>query len=86
MQPLLHGSQLAGHKAVVVGAAVSGQAAAKLLAVLGASVRLLDRNPEALTPEGRMALAAYKVEICLGLTQRSSSRMPTWWCCRRAFR
>ncbi len=66
MQALLHGKQLAGHTAVVVGAAVSGQAAARLLAVLGASVRLLDRNPEAVTPERRQDLEAQGVEVHLG--------------------
>lgn len=66
MQALLHEKQLAGHKAVVVGAAISGQAAARLLAVLGASVRLLDRNPEAVSAACRPALEAHKVEICLG--------------------
>ena len=66
MQALLHEKQLAGHKAVVVGAAVSGQAAAKLLAVLGASVRLLDRNPDAVPAHCRPSLEAHRVELCLG--------------------
>ncbi|WP_243311902.1 UDP-N-acetylmuramoyl-L-alanine--D-glutamate ligase [Fundidesulfovibrio agrisoli] len=66
MQALIHKSQLAGHKAVVVGAAVSGVAAARLLAALGASVRLLDRNPEALDAEARSMLEGLGVELRLG--------------------
>jgi UDP-N-acetylmuramoylalanine--D-glutamate ligase len=66
MRALLHEKQLAGHKAVVVGAAISGVAAAKLLAVLGASVRLLDRNPEALSADAREELASLGVELALG--------------------
>jgi len=66
MQALLHGKQLAGHKAVVVGAAISGVAAAKLLAVLGAHVRLLDRNPEALDAACREDLTLRGVELQLG--------------------
>ncbi|MFZ5425719.1 MAG: UDP-N-acetylmuramoyl-L-alanine--D-glutamate ligase [Thermodesulfobacteriota bacterium] len=66
MLALVHGKQLAGHKAVVVGAAVSGVAAARLLAALGASVRLLDRNPDALNPDVREELAAAGIELALG--------------------
>ena len=66
MQALLHGKQLAGHKAVVVGAAISGVAAAKLLAVLGAEVRLLDRNPEALDAACREDLTLRGVELQMG--------------------
>jgi UDP-N-acetylmuramoylalanine--D-glutamate ligase len=66
MLALLHGNQLAGHQAVVVGAAVSGVAAARLLAALGASVRLLDRNPEALDETCRADLASRGVRLVLG--------------------
>jgi len=66
MQALIHKSQLAGHKAVVVGAAVSGVAAARLLAALGASVRLLDRNPEALDATARERLEGLGVELRFG--------------------
>jgi len=66
MRALLHGNQLAGHQAVVVGAAVSGVAAARLLAALGASVRLLDRNPESLDRECREDLTSRRVELALG--------------------
>lgn len=66
MQALVHGKQLAGHKAVVVGAAVSGLAAARLLAALGAEVRLLDRNPEALDAKGREEMASFGVRMEFG--------------------
>jgi UDP-N-acetylmuramoylalanine--D-glutamate ligase len=66
MRALVHKNQLAGHRAVVVGAAVSGVAAARLLAALGASVRLLDRDPEALAPDVREDLAGRGVEVILG--------------------
>ncbi|WP_243358327.1 UDP-N-acetylmuramoyl-L-alanine--D-glutamate ligase [Fundidesulfovibrio terrae] len=66
MRALLHGKQLAGHRAVVVGAAISGVAAAKLLATLGAKVRLLDRNPEAVDAAGREDLVSRGVALALG--------------------
>uniref|UniRef100_A0A7C4EL48 UDP-N-acetylmuramoylalanine--D-glutamate ligase n=1 Tax=Fundidesulfovibrio putealis TaxID=270496 RepID=A0A7C4EL48_9BACT len=66
MLALVHGKQLAGHKAVVVGAAVSGVAAARLLTALGARVRLLDRNPDALKPGVREQLEAGGIELALG--------------------
>ena len=66
MQALVHGKQLAGHKAVVVGAAVSGLAAARLLAALGAEVRLLDRNPESLDAPGREEMTSLGVSVELG--------------------
>jgi len=66
MRALLHEKQLAGHNAVVVGAAVSGLAAARLLARLGADVRLLDRNPDALDAASRGELAGQGIEIALG--------------------
>ena len=48
MREMIFEGQLAGHAAVVVGAARSGVAAARLLSGLGASVTLLDRNEAAL--------------------------------------
>lgn len=42
---------LAGKKAAVVGAGLSGKAAARLLALLGAEVRVLERNPDSVDPE-----------------------------------
>jgi UDP-N-acetylmuramoylalanine--D-glutamate ligase len=70
MRALAHGNQLAGHTAVVVGAQVSGLAAARLLAALGATVRLVDRNPEALAGERTAAcredLASLGVSVLLG--------------------
>lgn len=44
MRELIHADQLAGHKAVVLGAGSSGTAAATLLVALGASVRWLERK------------------------------------------
>lgn len=44
MREFIHGDQLKGHRAVVLGAGTSGIAAARLLVRLGASVRLLERN------------------------------------------
>jgi UDP-N-acetylmuramoylalanine--D-glutamate ligase len=44
MREFIHGDQLRGHKAVVLGAGASGIAAARLLVRLGACVRLLERN------------------------------------------
>lgn len=48
MRQLIHSKQLAGHRAVVVGAGVSGMAALRLLAHLGARVALADKNASAL--------------------------------------
>ncbi|MDQ7033023.1 MAG: UDP-N-acetylmuramoyl-L-alanine--D-glutamate ligase [Desulfonauticus sp.] len=45
MRELIFPDQLKGHRAVVVGAGVSGLAACKLLSALGADVRLLEENP-----------------------------------------
>jgi len=69
MRALLHRGQLAGHEAVVVGAAISGVAAARLLAALGASVRLLDRNPEALDAQAQTSLEGEGVSVLLGAHQ-----------------
>jgi len=66
MLALVHEKQLAGHLAVVVGAQVSGVAAAKLLARLGANVRLLDINPEALSATGREELTAQGITTAFG--------------------
>ncbi|GFK93553.1 UDP-N-acetylmuramoylalanine--D-glutamate ligase [Fundidesulfovibrio magnetotacticus] len=74
MRALLHKGQLAGHEAVVVGAAVSGVAAARLLAYLGAGVRLLDRNPEALAPEVLAELEASGVTVLLGAHKKEQFR------------
>ena len=45
MREFIHEGQLRGHQAVVVGAGRSGLAAGKLLARLGAAVRLLEKDP-----------------------------------------
>lgn len=66
MRALLHDKQLAGQTAVVVGAGASGEAAARLLAALGARTRLLDRNPEALAPAVREELSGLGVILDLG--------------------
>ncbi|MDR1857264.1 MAG: UDP-N-acetylmuramoyl-L-alanine--D-glutamate ligase [Desulfovibrio sp.] len=55
-----------GHLAVVVGAGRSGLAAARLLADRGARVRLLDRNPAALSDAEVRDLASCGVETILG--------------------
>ncbi len=44
MREFIHGDQLRGHTAVVLGAGASGIAAARLLARMGAAVRLLEKN------------------------------------------
>lgn len=44
MREFIHGDQLRGHTAVVLGAGSSGIAAARLLVRLGATVRLLERS------------------------------------------
>ena len=46
MREFIHGDQLRGHTAVVLGAGTSGLAAARLLVRLGATVRLLERSAE----------------------------------------
>ena len=66
MRALMHSGQLKGHTAVVVGAAVSGRSAARLLAALGATVRLLDRNPEAMDAKAKDEMAALGVNLHLG--------------------
>ncbi|NCD24269.1 MAG: UDP-N-acetylmuramoyl-L-alanine--D-glutamate ligase [Deltaproteobacteria bacterium] len=45
MREFIHADQLRGHRAVVVGAGRSGLAAGRLLSRLGASVRLLEKDP-----------------------------------------
>lgn len=45
MREFIHADQLRGHLAVVVGAGRSGLAAGRLLSRLGASVRLLEKDP-----------------------------------------
>lgn len=44
MREFIHGDQLRGHTAVVLGAGTSGVAAARLLVRLGATVRLLEKS------------------------------------------
>lgn len=44
MREFIHGHQLRGHRAIVLGAGASGIAAARLLVRLGADVRLLERS------------------------------------------
>ena len=55
-----------GGLAVVVGAATSGDAAARLLASLGARVRLLERNAANISSAMRVELEALGVEILTG--------------------
>lgn len=57
---------MAGELVVVVGAGRSGQAAAKLLARHGARVRLLERNPDALSRNQKDALAKQGVQTLVG--------------------
>ncbi|HKK34227.1 MAG TPA: UDP-N-acetylmuramoyl-L-alanine--D-glutamate ligase [Desulfomicrobiaceae bacterium] len=67
MLELIYEGQLAGHKAVVVGAARSGVAAAKLLSRLGASVTLADSNEAALgEPEVQEPAGAYGWKLAGG--------------------
>ena len=61
-----HEGELAGMRAAVVGAGASGRAAALLLARLGAAVRLLDREPDAVAGEEARALTAAGVELVFG--------------------
>jgi UDP-N-acetylmuramoylalanine--D-glutamate ligase len=61
-----HEGELAGTRAVVVGAGASGKAAALLLARLGAAVRLLDRKPDAVTGDDARALAGAGVVLDFG--------------------
>ena len=44
MREFIHDNQLRGHTAVVLGAGTSGIAAARLLARMGAAVRVLEKN------------------------------------------
>ncbi|MBD5641379.1 MAG: UDP-N-acetylmuramoyl-L-alanine--D-glutamate ligase, partial [Desulfovibrio sp.] len=55
-----------GELVVVVGAGRSGRAAAALLAREGARTRLLELNPEAVTPERRRELEAKGIEVITG--------------------
>lgn len=61
-----HEGTLDGTRAVVVGAGSSGRAASLLLVRLGAAVRLLDRNENALGPEALAAQRDAGVEVVLG--------------------
>jgi UDP-N-acetylmuramoylalanine--D-glutamate ligase len=53
MHELIHPGQLKGHHAAVVGAGRSGIAAARLLAALGANMRLMERDETRITPKNR---------------------------------
>ena len=66
MRALLHGSQLAGHTAVVVGAGFSGLAAVRLLVALGATVRLLDRDPKSVSEGDGLEMTQAGVQVALG--------------------
>lgn len=57
---------LTGAKAAVVGAGLSGKAAARLLAMLGAGVRVLERNPKGPDREFTDWAASNGVEIITG--------------------
>lgn len=61
-----HAGELKRKSAVVVGAGASGRAASLLLAGLGAKVRLLDRNADALTAEDMAAQQGAGVDVVLG--------------------
>ncbi|THB66771.1 MAG: UDP-N-acetylmuramoyl-L-alanine--D-glutamate ligase [Desulfovibrio sp.] len=60
------GRRLDGRMAVVVGAGRSGQAASRLLVELGASVRLVDRNPDSVRGEFRDWAESARVDLALG--------------------
>ena len=66
MREMLHTDQLRDHLAVVVGAGTSGRAAARLLATLGATVRLLEKRPEAVTEAVRQEAADVGYELRQG--------------------
>jgi len=66
MREMLHTDQLRGHLAVVVGAGASGRAAARLLATLGATVRLLEKKAEAVTEAVRQEAADVGYELRQG--------------------
>ena len=66
MREMLHTDQLRGHQAVVVGAGSSGRAAAKLLTRLGASVRFLEKNPEAVSDALREEAVAAGYDLRTG--------------------
>ncbi|MDL2266491.1 UDP-N-acetylmuramoyl-L-alanine--D-glutamate ligase [Desulfovibrio sp. OttesenSCG-928-G15] len=56
----------AGELAVVVGAGHSGEGAMRLLAALGAKVRLLDKNPDNITEKTRVLARELGVDILTG--------------------
>lgn len=66
MREMLHSDQLRGHLAVVVGAGASGRAAARLLARLGATVRLLEKKAASATDDLRREAAQAGYELRLG--------------------
>ncbi|MGX9365284.1 UDP-N-acetylmuramoyl-L-alanine--D-glutamate ligase [Desulfoplanes sp. PS50] len=70
MHELIHPGQLKGHHAVVVGAGRSGIAAARLLAALGASTRLVERNDEGITQRVRDLALEFGWELRTGAHTR----------------
>lgn len=70
MREFIHSGQLKGHKALVVGGGVSGVAAARLLAALGASAVLADRREDCLDPAVRVSLAEAGVVLEFGEHRR----------------
>lgn len=60
-----------GELAVIIGAGRSGIAAATLLAKHGAKTRLLEQNPDALTPEQKGLLIAKGIEVLIGPHEKS---------------
>ena len=66
MSGLVHPEQLRGHRLVVVGAGRSGVSAARLGLALGAQVRLLDRNPQAVDEATATQLKQSGAELLFG--------------------
>ena len=62
MREFIHADQLRGHSAVVLGAGTSGIAAARLLARMGAAVRVLEKNEAA----AAKIPAGLGFEVCAG--------------------
>lgn len=66
MREMAHAGQLRGHKALVVGAGSSGQAAARLLTALGADVRLAEKKAAAISDDFRAFAEDAGVRLILG--------------------
>jgi UDP-N-acetylmuramoylalanine--D-glutamate ligase len=62
MREFIHDNQLRGHTAVVLGAGASGLAAARLLARMGAAVRVLEKNEAS----AAKVPADLGLEVCVG--------------------